>query len=301
MKIKTSLILLLAGLAALAAFGLFLTLPRLVNAQAVGQTAPANFAAPVGTVFTYQGQLTDNGDLADGVFDFEFKLFDDPTAGSQVGPTVTIGDQSVSAGLFTLQLDFGDVFDGQARYLQIGVRDGSSTGAYETLAPRQPVSPAPYALYAQNSGSSSESLRLGITIEETSFYTTTLGRNATVAAAFRSDQATSDMYFVFPAPASEKTVQAASFNILDRSGSYAATASMTLQILDLAGNVQHTVSAAPIDLQTATPGVWTSVSLSGTPADLVISPGEFLAFHFNLSAGASEDLDVRPAFEVEIR
>ena len=40
---------------------------------------------------------------------------------------------------------------------------------------------------------------------------------------------------------------------------------------------------------------------SVSPDELVVSPGEFLAFHFNLSTGPSGDLDVRPIFEVEVR
>ncbi len=104
--------------------------------------------ATLGTGFTYQGRLTEDGALANGTYDFEFKLYDDPTGGAQVGSTVTREDVSVSGGLFTVQLDFGNVFDGTALYLEIGVRPGNETGAYTTLAPRQALTAAPYAAYA---------------------------------------------------------------------------------------------------------------------------------------------------------
>jgi hypothetical protein len=56
----------------------------------------------------------------------------------------------VSEGLFTVPLDFGaGVFTGDARWLEIGVRPGLSSGAYTLLSPRQALTATPYALYAQ--------------------------------------------------------------------------------------------------------------------------------------------------------
>jgi hypothetical protein len=43
------------------------------------------YAADVGTSFTYQGQLTDNGNPAQGPHDFEFRLFDADVGGTQIG------------------------------------------------------------------------------------------------------------------------------------------------------------------------------------------------------------------------
>ena len=101
----------------------------------------------VGTAFTYQGRLTDGGSPANGDYDFRFRLYDVSSGGSPVG-SVTQGDVTVTEGLFTVELDFGAVFDGTALWLDIGVRPGSSSGAYSALTPRQPLTPAPYALYA---------------------------------------------------------------------------------------------------------------------------------------------------------
>jgi hypothetical protein len=102
----------------------------------------------VGTAFTYQGHLTQDGSPANGSFDLRFALYDDPGTGTQVGGTVEVEDVLVSDGVFTVELDFGDPFDGTPLWLEIGVRPGAEVGPYTVLSPRQRLSPAPYAAYA---------------------------------------------------------------------------------------------------------------------------------------------------------
>lgn len=111
-------------------------------------------ATALTTTFTYQGRLTDGGSPANGTYDLRFVLYDAETGGSQVGAIVTRDDVTVANGLFSVELNFGaTAFYGDARWLEIAVRPGSSTGTFTTLSPRQPVSPAPYALYAVAAGS----------------------------------------------------------------------------------------------------------------------------------------------------
>lgn len=102
-----------------------------------------------GTAFTYQGRLTQNGGLATGIYDMRFTLHDTLAGVSQVaGPLVnpTVG---VSNGLFTVTLDFGNgAFNGNPRWLQIGVRTNGSAATHTPLSPRQPVTAAPYAVLA---------------------------------------------------------------------------------------------------------------------------------------------------------
>ena len=109
---------------------------------------PAPALAPIGTSFTYQGYLTDGGSPADGEYDFQFMLFDAASVGSQVGVTATEENLDVVEGYFTVELDFGAVFDGTALWLEIWVRPGASTGVYQQLLPRQPLTAVPYANYA---------------------------------------------------------------------------------------------------------------------------------------------------------
>ncbi len=116
-------------------------------------------AAPVGTAFTYQGHLYDANYVANGLYDFQFKLFDDPCTGSQLSNDVNKPDVDVIDGYFTVELDFGgSVFDGDARWLEIGVRPGEMNDPceYTVLSPRQEVTPTPYALYAKNSAGDSD-------------------------------------------------------------------------------------------------------------------------------------------------
>lgn len=104
----------------------------------------------LGTAFTYQGRLTDGERPADGTYDFQFQLHGDPSADSPVGSIVEKADEEVRDGLFAVQLDFGDIFDGNALWMEVSVRPGSSDGEYASLAPRQALTAAPYAQYAMD-------------------------------------------------------------------------------------------------------------------------------------------------------
>ncbi len=107
-------------------------------------------ATALGTSFTYQGRLTDAGSPANGTYDLRFILYDAETAGAAVGSTVTKEDVAVTNGLFSVDLDFGaSAFNGDARWVEIAVRPGNSSGTHTVLSPRQPISPAPYALFAK--------------------------------------------------------------------------------------------------------------------------------------------------------
>jgi len=103
--------------------------------------------AQVGTAVTYQGRLTDAGEPVNDTADLDFLLFDAETEGELVGMYKTFGTPVVD-GLFNVELDFGEgVFQGEARWLEITVHLNSGS-EWITLSPRQPIRPAPYALYA---------------------------------------------------------------------------------------------------------------------------------------------------------
>lgn len=111
------------------------------------------YATPVlaETQFTYQGRLTDgNGPVTD-TCDLQFELYDAQTNGT-LQDTATLTGVAVEDGLFTTSVDFGDKFDGSARYLEVGVKCSGET-AYTTLGSRQKLTASPMAVYANKAGS----------------------------------------------------------------------------------------------------------------------------------------------------
>jgi hypothetical protein len=107
-------------------------------------------ASAQGTAFTYQGRLQNNGSPASGTYNLAFSLFNASSGGSAAaGPVMTNG-VFVTNGLFNVTLNFGPgVFNGANYWLEIGV-ETNGAGSFNTLAPRQPLTPAPYAVFAGN-------------------------------------------------------------------------------------------------------------------------------------------------------
>ncbi len=109
------------------------------------------------TRFLYQGSLKNGAAAASGDHDFEFLLFDELVAGSQVGAIAAFTNVAVVDGIFSVHLDFGTQFNGLPRFLEIRVRQ-TGQGAFTTLSPRQPILTVPYAI---RSSSSSDASKLG--------------------------------------------------------------------------------------------------------------------------------------------
>jgi trimeric autotransporter adhesin len=121
----------------LAALPSFLTQPPTLLAQ--------------GTAFTYQGRLTDGGTPFAGNAEFQPTLWDAVSGGNQVAAnTPATVTASLTNGLFVLPLDFGvSPFNaGADGWLQFDLR--TALGPFTTLAPRQRLTPTPYAITAGN-------------------------------------------------------------------------------------------------------------------------------------------------------
>ena len=100
--------------------------------------ATATFAAPLGTGFTYQGHLKDGGAPATGIYDLVFTLYAHPTDTLYFGEPTVLSAVPVTNGTFTVELnsagEFGPyAFNGDARWLQIGVRTNCNCLAAWTL------------------------------------------------------------------------------------------------------------------------------------------------------------------------
>lgn len=114
-----------------------------------GASAPLKAQTPLGTGLSYQGQLTQSGQPASGLYDLRACLFAESSGGQPLACASDFNAWPVENGLFTLPLDFGSQhFSGQQRWLQLSVRSAGSGSALTTLSPRQVLTAAPYALFA---------------------------------------------------------------------------------------------------------------------------------------------------------
>lgn len=103
--------------------------------------AGATVAGSVARKISYQGRLTDSdGNPVNGSANLVFQLWDDATAGGQVGTDIVRNGVPVQGGLFIVDLDVPPgAATGQALWLRIGING-------QWLAPRQELLPVPYAL-----------------------------------------------------------------------------------------------------------------------------------------------------------
>lgn len=110
----------------------------------------------LGSAFTYQGQISQQGELINGEIDLRFSIWTEagignpPAGGEQVGESHLIVGVPLSRGQFSVLLNdqeqFGDeAFNGAARWLQIEVCDDASCASPLALSPRQMLTAAPFA------------------------------------------------------------------------------------------------------------------------------------------------------------
>jgi Chaperone of endosialidase len=106
-----------------------------------------------GTAFTYQGQLNTSGSPANGIYDFRFLLAANTNGSGYVGSPVTVFSNQVNNGLFTVTIDFGaGILNGSNYWLEVDVRTNGAS-SYTALAPIQPLTPVPYAIFANTASS----------------------------------------------------------------------------------------------------------------------------------------------------
>ena len=112
---------------------------------------------PIGTDFTYQGQLTDTNGPVTGLYDFRFTAFSNPDPQGlgflgqfpANGLGVTVG---VTNGFFSVPIDFGAIFLGERVWMKIEVKPSGTTLDFSALLPFQQLTPTPYAIFAENAG-----------------------------------------------------------------------------------------------------------------------------------------------------
>lgn len=95
------------------------------------------------TTFTYQGKLNQGATPFSGTADLQFELYPVPEGTDAPIGVNLLSNHPIENGLFQVELDFGDVFDGSDRFLAVLV-DG------ELLGPRQQIHAVPMAMHALN-------------------------------------------------------------------------------------------------------------------------------------------------------
>jgi hypothetical protein len=119
----------------------------LIGAAACSLVTLVSSAFAQGTAFTYQGRLQNGTNFASGKFDLAFSLYATNSDGGAIAGPVTNAAVSVTNGLFTTTVDFGNVFTGGSNWLQIAVSTNGAN-AFSTVLPRQQLTPVPYAVFA---------------------------------------------------------------------------------------------------------------------------------------------------------
>ncbi len=83
-----------------------------------------------GTAFTFQGRLDNSSLPANGTFDLQFNLFGMPAGGIPLAPTICLDNVVVTGGLVTTTLDFGALYPGAARWVEVS---GGRTRRWATV------------------------------------------------------------------------------------------------------------------------------------------------------------------------
>lgn len=156
----------------------------IASALTIEDKSAAPLSVSAGSSFTYQGSLKSGSSPVNGSYDFRFRLYGAPEEGTQTGGAVAIDSVEVVDGVFTVYLDFGaGAFNGDARYLEVEVRPFG--GSYSLLSPRQPISPAPYALFAQKTAPQKNVVRVAKSGGDFTTVTAALNSITDASSAYR--------------------------------------------------------------------------------------------------------------------
>ena len=84
--------------------------------------------------------------------------------------------------------------------------------------------------------------------------------------------------------------------VFDRTGSSAKAYTASVEVFNLTGGYERTLSVSALDLQSAPLNTWNSVSLQGQK---VLYPDEIAVIHIHSDAGSDGDLSLGLAVEIK--
>jgi hypothetical protein len=160
----------------------FPALSLAVAAMLVALHAQLTTVLGQGTAFSFQGKLNVGTNAANGIYDLRFAIYDSTNLpGTLIAGPLMNTATPVSNGLFTVTLDFGaGVFTGPARWLDIAVKTNGGP-SYSALAPRQALTPTPYAIFASGAGAANAAA-VAATVSPGSISTSSLQDGAVTSA-----------------------------------------------------------------------------------------------------------------------
>src|SRR5687768_4815524 len=112
------------------------------------------YAAAQTTEITYRGRLMVNGSSVSGAYDFKFTPWDATTGGNKFNTETRI-NVPVDNGYYTVNLDFGDIFPGDDRFLEI-MYSPAGAGTYDVISPRDLITGVPYAIKSLKAANSDQ-------------------------------------------------------------------------------------------------------------------------------------------------
>ena len=106
----------------------------------------------MGSSFSYQGELLDNGSPANDEYDIIFDAYNYASEnGTPIVGTALFFNIQVSNGLFEIPIvDFGNIYNDFEIWIEISIRKSSVGGTYTALDTRQRLGAVPNAVLAQN-------------------------------------------------------------------------------------------------------------------------------------------------------
>lgn len=128
---------------------------RHLRAALLAATLLGSGTALGNSLFSYQGFLEQANVPVSGTYDLRFTLYGaasggSPLSGAGIDNPISRSSVSVVDGRFTTSLYFGDTaFTGAQRWMSIEIKP-AGTGSFAALSPRQAVTPALRALYADD-------------------------------------------------------------------------------------------------------------------------------------------------------
>ncbi len=144
---------------------------RLACASALAAVLLASLPALAqSTEITYQCEVRAAGAPVTQQHDLTFRVYDALTGGTQIGPTLCIDNAVPEQGRFNVTLDFGAIYDGRIKYLEIEIRenagnDCTSATGWVLLTPRQQITAAPLSTFAISAASSLSANVAGLALE----------------------------------------------------------------------------------------------------------------------------------------